>query len=275
MPIFAYYLPSPIELHNPTRSSLIRIAYDFKTPVIIDPFTLEVFLLDPEDCDIQGNRVLFDYTLPMKDYPLILTEREAFEIIVGTASNVSKSLTVFFIITVLLSCSTLLNQMSKDGDYIYGREGRKKGVFRRLWALLLLCVLFLLFIAFALCFSFRNSLLLRFGQDQRNLLTIISFALIIIFAFIIIMLLNGFISPIKLSPFSLFFGSFISLCITVVGTICLILYIRYFSNYNAFYGSLAGVVVFFLWAFILMLALALGSFFCMRLSFKGKRGNLS
>ncbi len=201
--------------------------------------------------------------------------REAVEVIVGTASNVSKSLTVFFIITVLLSCSTLLNQMSKDGDYIYGTEGRKKGVFRRLWALLLLCVLFLLFIAFALCFSFRNSLLLRLGQDQRNLLTIISFALIIIFAFIIIMLLNGFISPIKLSPFSLFFGSFISLCITVIGTICLILYIRYFSNYNAFYGSLAGVVVFFLWAFILMLALSLGSFFCMRLSFKGKRGNLS
>ena len=81
LPIFAYYLPSPIALHNPTRSSLIRIAYDLQNPVIIDPYTAEVLLLEAEDCDIQGNRVLFDYTLPMKDYPLILTEREAFEII--------------------------------------------------------------------------------------------------------------------------------------------------------------------------------------------------
>ena len=36
--------------------------------------------------------------------------REAGEVIVGTASNVSKSVTFLFIITVLLSCSSLLNQ---------------------------------------------------------------------------------------------------------------------------------------------------------------------
>ena len=201
--------------------------------------------------------------------------REAIELIVGTASNVSKSLTVFFVITVVLSCSTLLNQMSKDGDYIYGTEGRKKGVFRRLWALVLLCVLFLLFIAFALCFSFRSALLIKFGWDKRNVITIISFSLIILFAFIIIMLLNSFISPIKLGGVSLFFGSFISLSITVLGTILLIIYIRFFSDYNAFYGSLAGIVVFFLWAFILMLSLAIGSFFCMRLSSKRKRGKVA
>ncbi len=197
--------------------------------------------------------------------------RDAVEIVVGTASNVSNSVTVFFIITVILSCSTLLGQMSKDGDYIYGTEGRKRGVFRRLWALLLLSVLFLLFIAFALCFSFRNTLLTRFVGDNRRLLTVISFAVIILFGYSIIMLLNGFISPIKLKAFALMFGSFISLCIMVLGTILLILYIRFFSSFNAFYGSLAGIVVFFLWAFILMLALSFGSFVCMRLTYRRKR----
>ncbi len=200
--------------------------------------------------------------------------RDAVEIVVGTASNVSKSVTVFFIITVLISCSTLLNQMSKDGDHIYGEEGeRKRGVFRRLWALLLLCVLFLLFIAFALCFSFRNSLLLRFGEDVRGVLTIVSFAVIILFGYSIIMLLNSFISPIKLKAFALLFGSFISLCIMVLGTILLILYIRFFTGFNAFYGSLAGIIVFFLWAFILMLALSFGSFVCMRLTRRKKTEN--
>ena len=196
--------------------------------------------------------------------------REAVEIIVGTASNVSKSVTVFFVLTTLISCTTLLNQMSKDGDYIYGEEGKKRGIFRRLWALLLICVLFLLFIAFALCFSFRSAILVRFGNDAKRIVTIISFAVIIVFAYAIIMLLNGFISPSKLRFLPLAVGSFVSLCITVLGTILLILYIRFFTDFNAFYGSLAGIIVFFLWAFILMLALAFGSFICMRLSLVGK-----
>ena len=197
--------------------------------------------------------------------------RDAVEILVGTASNVSKSVTVFFVVTVLLSCSTLLNQMSKDGDYIYGTEGkRKRGIFRRFWALLLLCVLFLLFIAFALCFSFRNSLLIRFGEGARNTITVFSFTFIIVFGYTIIALLNRFISPIKIKPFALFFGSFISLCIMVLGTIFLIIYVRFFGEFNAFYGSLAGILVLFLWAFILMLALSFGSFLCMRLTGKGK-----
>lgn len=192
--------------------------------------------------------------------------RDAVEIVVGTASNVSKSVTVFFIITVLISCSTLLGQMSKDGEYIYGAKGRaKRGIFRRLWALVLLSILFLLFIAFALCFSFRNTLLLKFGEDRRNLLTVVSFVVIILFAYSIIALLNRFISPVKVRAFPLLFGSFISLCIMVLGSILLILYIRFFTGFNAFYGSLAGIVVFFLWAFILMLSLSFGSFVCMRI----------
>ncbi len=192
--------------------------------------------------------------------------RDAVGLIVGTASNVSNSVTVFFILTVILSCSTLLNQMSKDGDYIYGTtEARKRGIFRRIWALLLLCVLFLLFVAFAFCFSFRNTLLMSVGNDTRHLISIISFAIIILFGYTIIILLNRFISPIKLKAFALMFGSFISLCIIVLGSILLIFYIRYFSDYNAFYGSLAGIIVFFFWAFILMFALCFGSFLCMRL----------
>lgn len=198
--------------------------------------------------------------------------RDAVEILVGTASNVSKSVTIFFVLTVILSCSTLLNQMSKDGDYIYGTEGkRKRGIFRRVWALLLLCILFLLFIAFALCFSFRNTLLLRFGEGGRKVITVLSFLIIIIFAYTIIALINRFISPVKIRPLALFFGSFISLCIMVLGTILLILYVKFFGEFNAFYGSLAGVLMFFLWAFILMLALSFGSFLCMRFTKKAQK----
>jgi membrane protein len=44
----------------------------------------------------------------------------------------------------------------------------------------------------------------------------------------------------------------------VLGTIGFTVYLRFFSSYNAFYGSLATVIIFLLWAYILMLALAVG-----------------
>lgn len=195
--------------------------------------------------------------------------KSALEAVVKTASDVSNSVTIFFIITVIISCSTLLNQMSKDGDYIYGNDTHgRRGVVRRLSAIAFLCVLFSLFIAFALCFSFRNYLLNWLGFNKPNLITLVSFSIIILFAYGLILLLLRFISPKKLNAFALSFSGLISLAIMVFGTIGLILYIRFFSNYNAFYGSLAGIVVFFLWAFVLMFSLSFGSLVCKRLNEK-------
>lgn len=193
--------------------------------------------------------------------------REAVEVIVGTAANVSNSVTFLFIITVILSCSSLLNQMSKDGDYIYGKtHKRRRGIFRRAWVFIMLCGLFLLFTAFALLFSFREIVLMKLGANLKNIVTIISFVVIMLFGYSVILLLNKFISPIKLKAGAWAFSSFISLAIVVLGTIGLILYIRFFSNYNAFYGSLAGVLAFFMWAYVLMFGIIFGVFTCVRLN---------
>ena len=55
--------------------------------------------------------------------------RLAGETIVQTAKKASKGVTLFFIITVIFSCTTLLNQMSKDGDFIYGENQSANVVF--------------------------------------------------------------------------------------------------------------------------------------------------
>ena len=71
--------------------------------------------------------------------------------------------------------------------------------------------------------------------------------------------MNVIISPKKLNAFALSFSGLISLAIMVFGTIGLILYIRFFSNYNAFYGSLAGIIVFLLWTYFMMIGLVVGA----------------
>lgn len=187
--------------------------------------------------------------------------RSAGEIIATTAEKASRGATVLFIGSVILSCTTLLNQMSKDGDALYGINAKhKRGLFRRAWAFAALAVLFLTFLVLAFMFAFGSTLvrekLYFFGN--RLYATIAAFTLIILFGFIIIITLNKFISPIKLKTKDVWFGAFVSLFIIVLGTIGFILYLRFFNAYNAFYGSLAAVIVFLLWAYIVMIGLVFG-----------------
>jgi membrane protein len=188
--------------------------------------------------------------------------RLAGQTIVQTAKSASKGVTVFFVITVIFSCTTLLNQMSKDGDFIYGiKSQRKRGIFRRLWAIGALAVLFAIFLMFAFIFSFGNMFFLRFKLKGiwKLLFTVLSVLVFIGISYLIILVLHNFISPIKHKFTGIALGGFVSLCIIVLGTIGLILYLKFFKPYNAFYGSLTAIIVFLLWAYILMLGLVIGA----------------
>ena len=187
--------------------------------------------------------------------------RLAGQTIAKTAENASNGATAFFVLTVIFSCTTLLNQMSKDGDFIYGARSKiKRGIMRRLFAVVALGFLFSVFLGVALLFAFSSSINLNFLSNEKNqiILSLIAFFIVIVFGYIIILALNTFISPKKVRLSDILLGSFVSLGIMVLGTIGFTIYLRFFSSYNAFYGSLATVVIFLLWAYILMLALAVG-----------------
>ena len=52
--------------------------------------------------------------------------RASGQAIANAADNVSRSVTLLFVFTIIFSCTTLLNQMSKDGDFIYGQKSKNK-----------------------------------------------------------------------------------------------------------------------------------------------------
>lgn len=188
--------------------------------------------------------------------------RPAGEAIVSTAEKASKSATLIFILTVIFSCSTLLNQMSKDGDFIYGVKAKhKRGVMRRLWAIAAIALLFIIFLLAAFLIAFGNTFFSGVQADnlKRLISILLAFTFIILISYGIILLLNRFVCPIKLKFSQLALGSLCSLFIIVLGTIGFTIYLRFFNSYNAFYGSLAGIVVFLLWAYILMIGLVLGT----------------
>ena len=177
-----------------------------------------------------------------------------------TAENASNGVTIFFVLTVIFSCSSLLNQMSKDGDFIFGETIKRRGLFRRLWAILTLGALFSIFLISALLFAFGKMIFAYFnlGKHAIGVLAMAILALVITLGFFIIILLNKFICPFKIVFKDCYIGSLLSLFIIVIGTIGLTLYLRFFADYNVFYGSLAGIVAFLLWAYLLMMGLVMG-----------------
>lgn len=194
--------------------------------------------------------------------------RQAGQKVVETAENSSKGATIFFIVAVVFSCTNLLNQMSKDGDFIYeARSKTKRGIFRRLWAILALSMLFLLFlgVAFVIAFSSNIKLSALINPRADIFLTMFVFLFTITVGYVIIYVLNKFISPIKMKFSDLAVGSMLALFIMVLGTIGFIIYLKFFSNYNAFYGSLAGIIIFLIWAYILMLGLSFGAIINMQI----------
>lgn len=203
-----------------------------------------------------GINVLYDLvsTLPEEFRP-------AGQVIAETAEKVSNGATILFIFTAVFSCTTLLNQMSKDGDFIYDvQKGNKRGIMRRIWAVVALGALFGVFLFMAFVFAFRSRIVPFFITNNalKLILTVMVFSLIIFFCYAIIIVLYKYICPVRQSVKELFIGGFCSLSVIVLGTLALALYLRYFNSYNALYGSFAAIIVFLLWAYIVMLGLATG-----------------
>lgn len=188
--------------------------------------------------------------------------RSAGESIVSTASAASKGATLLFIVTAAYSCVRLLNQMSKDGDHIYlAKSSVKRGIMRKVWALFALGALFVVFLGAAVIVAFGNQIFdfsFLVGGVKRLITAVLAAFTVIAFSYLIIVLLNVFISPLKLKFKDVAIGGLFSLFAIVLGTLGFAVYVRVFNSYNAFYGSLAGIVVFLLWAYILMVGMVIG-----------------
>ena len=181
------------------------------------------------------------------------------QVIVTTASKASGGITVFFVVAVLFSGSTLLNQMLKDGEHLYGvRKVYKYGFLRRVFSLFAIGILFIIFLACALISAFHNVILLGFNIIDSKLSIILIVTFIISISFVLINVLNKFICPIKRKFFSFLFGSLVSLFVIVLGTLAFMLWLRILKPYNTLYGSLAGVIAFLFWSYIVMLGLVVG-----------------
>lgn len=181
--------------------------------------------------------------------------------IIDVASQASRGATVLFVLTVFWSGSSLFSHMLKDGELLYGEKRGRSGVIRKLLSFLLLFLLLTVFFLSAFLL-FLNRLIVSYfvltgfwAALVKTALYLFSFLVI----YVIIFLLQTFISPVRVAFSSRAAGSAVSLGITLAGTFGFLVYIRYFHSYNVLYGSLAALIIFLLWTYIIMLGLVTGA----------------
>ena len=80
-------------------------------------------------------------------------------------------------------------------------------------------------------------------------------------AYGVLVLLNKYVCPIKISRTTVCSASLLSLGVIFLGTLGLGLYLNFFGLNNAFYGSLASIVALLLWSYITMTGLVVGAVF--------------
>ena len=87
MKVYSYYLPTRLDSEKIVQyKANVHIYKPLENPILIDPYTGEAFDVgehkDNNDLMDDICKELHIYNdLPIKDYPLILTERNAFEIV--------------------------------------------------------------------------------------------------------------------------------------------------------------------------------------------------
>lgn len=185
----------------------------------------------------------------------------ALNVIINSAKEVSKASTALYAFTVLFSTTTLITQMSKDGDFIFGKTKNFRFSFiRRLSAILFLIGLVGIIIVAGVVFSLNNSFHIKvtFSKARELIKVVFNVTVLVVLAYLVLILLIRFISPVRLKPTEVLVGGLVSVSIFVLGTLFFLLVVKFFGIYGDYGMVLSIILVFLLWVYILMVGIISG-----------------
>lgn len=162
---------------------------------------------------------------------------------------------IILLVTSLYSSTNFFYHLRRSGEIIFGTNKVKGGIKLRILSALLIIISILLF-----------AVITAFAVAGRWLLTkilpvvacdIISAVFSAIIAFILVVLLNMFACPFKLTFSQAVKGSIITTVLWILFAAGFAVYIR-FASPGKLYGAIASVIVFLLWCYFMMSCLVIG-----------------
>ena len=174
------------------------------------------------------------------------------------AANATTGASLVLLLTTLYSSTNLFYQMRRSGELIYDYHRPKQGFRLRLGALLLMLIVMLLVIVVSLLFAFGTFLFSRFLSELVELVA--DYLLLITLSFALVLLLNMYICPYKVSVRYFIKGTLITVAAWAVAVVGFAVYLK-LSNMDKLYGALSTVIVFLLWLYMLMICFIAGVIF--------------
>ncbi len=229
-------------------------------PAMIAVFSAIGLVSDPQRATAKIEEVLTPLIRPA-------TLDRVMAVLDGVASSRGAGIVaIVSIVLALWAASAYVNAFRRMMNRIYGvQEGRALWKLRPMMALvtlvsLALVMLMLLIMIISGPISEAVGKALGVGEDVAHLWDLLKLPVLLIFLVVAVALLYQATPNVKFPKFRLIStGSVVAIVAIVVASAGLTFYVRNFANYNEVYGSLAGVIVFMLWMWIINIALLCGA----------------
>ncbi len=190
--------------------------------------------------------------------PVFESVQEIFSYVQTEARNATTGASAILLITTLYSSTTLFYQMRLSGEIIYEFPRPKRGLRVRLSAFVLLLIVMLVALTLAAVLAIGTFLFASYLSSRVERLA--DYALLLVVAFGLTMLLNAYICPYK-APLKRFLpGALLTVAAWGVAVFGFSAYLK-IGNVGKLYGALSTIIVFLLWLYVMMICFIAGVIF--------------
>ena len=202
-------------------------------------------------------RLNIDYTR-IFDLEIFKDVKDVFVYLREAAQNATTGASVILLVTTLYSSTNLFYHMRRSGEIIYGGGRRKGSLAVRLSALVLIFIVMLMLVVGVSVFILGNAFLQRILPSFIAQIAV--YVLFGVFAFALVLLLNVYICPFRVSPKDAVWGSMLTVLLGGTASFGFTLYAS-FSSLEKLYGAAVFFILFLLWLYLLMICFVIGVIF--------------
>lgn len=167
--------------------------------------------------------------------------------------SIKNNYSIFYIITSIISGSTLFYHLIKVNEIIYETKATEINMLNRIFSIILIIIFLVIVILTFIIFLILN--LITKGTFYNTILKYVTMFLI---PFLLIMYIEKVNTPISNSLFDIFPGVIFSTLFWFISTIGFTIYLNIFLNYKNSFGALSFFVVFMVWVYLLSQGLIIG-----------------
>ena len=184
------------------------------------------------------------------------------------AKSATAGASVVLLTTTLYSSTNLFYHMRRSGEIIYECRRRKGSIAIRLSALALIFIVMPLLVAGVGAFLIGNAFLHRIFPSLVAQLAV--YALLGVFVFALLLLLNLYICPYRIGIKNAAWGSLLTLLLGGLASFGFSIYAR-LGSMEKLYGAAVFLILFLLWLYLLMICFVVGVVFNCRLLEQDKK----